>query len=99
MDEQYKEINKMDELRHNLTKLAESISVGKNARNYVANHPVSSLACMLLLGFLTAILSGGIIRLILFLISFGLRAAAFIFVARQTLAKVSSVLKKKKKEK
>ncbi len=97
MDEQHKkEINKINEIRKKLSELSESIAVGKHAREHFEKHPICSMAGIALIGFLTAILSGTLIRVILFFISFGLKLAAFIFVARQTLGKVLVLFKKKK---
>jgi len=97
MDEQSKEINKIKEIRKKLSILSESIAVGKNAKQYLTKHPLGSVAGVALIGFLTAILSGAVLRVLFFFISSGLKIAAFVFVARQTLGKVFVLFKKKKK--
>lgn len=96
MDEKSQEINKLNELRKRLTNLSDLIAVGKSTKDYLAKHPVGSITLMVLIGVFTAFVSGGIIRLVLKLISFVLKVAAFIIVAKETLDKVTGFFKKKK---
>lgn len=97
MDEKHKEVDKIEQLRHRLTELSELIAVGKHAKDYFVKHPVGSTLGVLLVGIFVAVFSGGFIRLIFGLVSFGLRVAAFIFVARQTFQKISGLFTRSKK--
>ena len=92
-----KETNKIDSLRNKLTELSELITVGKSTKDYMAKHPVGSAAGLVAIGFLITFVSGNVIRFLFRLVSFGLKAAAFVFVVRQTLSNVARFFGKKEK--
>lgn len=93
MDEQRQEIDRLENIRTKLSEITDSLSFGKNIKKHVGDHPVKTVGAMILIGLLTAILSTALIRIIFILLSFSLRLAAFIFVVKQSLSKVSGILK------
>ncbi|OGI00654.1 MAG: hypothetical protein A2Y25_06890 [Candidatus Melainabacteria bacterium GWF2_37_15] len=90
-----KEANKIDALRNKLIELSEIITVGKSTKDYMAKHPVGSVAGLVVIGLLITVVSGNILRLLFRLASFGLKIAAFVFVTRQTLSNISKFFGKK----
>ena len=79
-----------------LKQITELISKNKPASNYVEKHPIKSIFMVTLLGFLAAVLSGGIVKIILNLISFILKVSAFVYVTKQGFDRVFGIFKKKK---
>lgn len=90
MAEKYGEIEKIRDIRRRLDQLSQILSLGRLAKDFMKKNPLSTVIIIFILSLLVSVLSKPVVRLILGLISLGLKLIAFIFVAKKFFSTVLS---------
>ncbi len=92
---EYEEVDKIKQTRNRISDLTDQLANEQPVISFLKENPGSSIIIMLLIGILTAILSRGFIKVILFILKFGLKIITFAYFIKQA-GSIFRVFKRKK---
>ena len=79
MAEKFEEVKKIEETRDRISEKIKLLSGEKSLTEIIKENPAAATVSMLIIGILTAFVSKKIIEMILKLITYGLKIAAFFY--------------------